>query len=79
MPSDPNLTENSWTEEEFEVEEALSPKRMPCMLAMAHPVVQTTCGAGSSTVKEDDKPAYCLLKLGPKPNVLVKRSRSIRN
>ena len=55
-PNDPNLTENSWTEEEFEGEEALSPQRMPCMLTMAHPVVQTTSGAGPSTIKEDDKP-----------------------
>ena len=55
-PSDSNLTENSWTEEEFEGEEALSPQRMPCMLTMAHPVVQTTSGAGPSTIKEDDKP-----------------------
>ena len=29
---------------------------MPCMLTMAHPVVQTTSGAGPSTIKEDDKP-----------------------
>ena len=57
-PSDPNLTENSWTEEEFEGEEALSPQRMPCMLTMAHTVVRTTSGAGPSTIKdeEDDKP-----------------------
>ena len=55
-PNDPNLTENSWTEEEFDGEEALSPQRMPCMLTMAHPVVLTTSGAGSSTIKEDDKP-----------------------
>ena len=27
-----------------------------CHLTMAHPVVQTTSGAGPSTVKEDDKP-----------------------
>ena len=51
-----NLTENSWTEEEFDGEEALSPQRMPCMLTMAHPVVQTTSGAGPSTIKEDGKP-----------------------
>ena len=55
-PNDPNLTENSWTEEEFDGEEALSPQRMPGMLTMAHPVVQSTSGAGPSTVKEDDKP-----------------------
>ena len=54
-PNDPNLTENSWTEEEFEGEEAVSPQRMPCMLTMAHPVVQTTSGAGPST-SQDDKP-----------------------
>ena len=55
-PNDPNLTENSWTEEEFDGEEALSPQRMPCMLTMAHPVVQTTSGAGPSTIKEGDTP-----------------------
>ena len=55
-PNDPNLTDNSGTEEEVEGEEALSPQRMPCMLTMAHPVVQTTSGAGPSTIKEDDKP-----------------------
>ena len=42
--------------QEFDGEEALSPQRMPCMLTMAHPVLQTTSGAGPSTVKEDDKP-----------------------
>ena len=55
-PNDPNLTENSWTEEEFDGEEALSPQRMPCMLTMAHPVVQTTSGAGPSTIKEGNTP-----------------------
>ena len=55
-PSDPNLTdENSWTEEEGEEREALSPQRMPGMLTMARPVVQTTSGAGPST-SQDDKP-----------------------
>ena len=53
--SDPPNSELT-TEEEFEGEEALSPQRMPCMLTMAHPVVQTTSGAGPSTIKEGDTP-----------------------
>ena len=55
-PTDPNLTENSWTEEEGEEGLHVSPQRMPCILTTAQPVVQTASGAGPSTIKEDDKP-----------------------
>ena len=74
-PNDPNLTENSCTEEEFDGEEALSPQRMPCMLTMAHPAVQTTSGAGPSNHDQGGRHAGGLAHAGPQAHRTRERLR----